>query len=260
MTARAEVEKLARALEVDPGRLAALEGEAPADIRALRHAVADALFEADRRHFLRVAAAARVIPVALAAKLAEHALGPLLAARVTGLIDPSQARDIARRLSPGFLAEVAVRLDPRHAAEVIAGIPAQLIARTAAELEDRGEHVAMGLFVAHVADEALAATIDVLSDDALLRVGYLLEAPERLDSIVASLPDERIECLIVIAWDDDRWDELLGLGLHLGDEQRARVVALGDELGARPVLEEAVRRDPALGPAAQALLVGREAA
>ena len=115
MNARAEVEKLARVLHVDPARLEALEGCAPEAIRELRTATTDALFEADRHHFVRVAAAAKVIPASLAAKLAEHALGPLLAARVAGLIEPEQGQDLARRLPPSFLADVAVELDPRHA-------------------------------------------------------------------------------------------------------------------------------------------------
>jgi hypothetical protein len=260
MRTRAEVEKLARALGTDPERLAALEACAPDDVRALRHAVADTLFEAGRRHFARAAAAAKVLPAALAAKLGEHALGPLLAARTVALLDPGQAHDLARRSSPCFLADVAVHLDPRHADEMIAGLPAGLIAAAAAELERRGERVAMGTFVGHLGDDALAATVDVLSDDALLHVGFLLEAPERLDAIVAGLPDARVTGIIEIAMREGRWTELVGIAEHLGPEQVARVVALGEEVGARKPLAAAARRDPALRAAAAPLLRRRRAA
>ena len=226
MRAAAEVEKLARALHAEPERLAALEALAPHDIRALRHAVTDALLETDQHHFTRVAEAAKALPAAVAAKLAEKALGPLLAARVAALLDAHQALDLVSRLSPAFLADVALELDPRQAHELIVALPAGPIAAAAAELDRRGEHVAMSMFVGHLSDEALHATVAVLSDDALLRVGFLLEAPERLDAIYAELSDERIDALVALAAREDRWTELVGITDELGHAQKLRMAAL----------------------------------
>ena len=226
---RAELEKLARALKLeDTDDLEDLVALGADDIRALRHAVTDMLLEADLHHFHRVAALARKIPSKIAARLAEDALGPLLAARVAGLIDIGLAHDITRRLSSGFLADTAIELDPRQAHEVIARLPADLIAASAAELDARGEHIAMSMFVGHLSEEALAAVLDVLSPDALLRVGFLIEEPDRLDEIVALIPDECLADMARVAADEDRWDEVDGITAHLGPEQRARVAATYD--------------------------------
>jgi hypothetical protein len=226
--ARAEVEKLARALGAHPDDLGDLADAHPHDIRGLRHAVTDSLYEADRHHFARVAAVAKAVPVALAAKLAEHALGPLLAARVAGLVDTDLACNLARRLPPDFLAHIAVQLDPRQATAILSCLPADLVAAGARELDERGEHVAMSMFVGHLSDGTLHATVDVLSDEALLTVGFLIEAPERLDAVFAALPDERIEAIIALAAEQDRWDELEGIHEHLGPQQRARAERLRD--------------------------------
>ena len=226
MRSEAEVDKLARALHADPQRLAALTALAPHDIRGLRHAVTDALLEADQHHFSRVAEAAKALPTAIAAKLAEKALGPLLAARVAALLSVDQTLDLISRLPPAFLADVALELDPRQAHDLIVALPAGPIAGAAAELDRRGEHIAMSMFVGHLNDEALAATVAVLSDDALLRVGYLLEAPERLDWIFAGLGDDRVAAIVDLAAREDRWTELTGITDELGTSQQLRVAAL----------------------------------
>ena len=226
---RAELEKLARALGLGgPDRLEALATLAPEDVRDLRHAVTDMLLEADLHHFRRVAAFAKAVPVAVVARLAEGALGPLLAARVAALVDVPFALDITRRLSPGFLADVAVELDPRQAEEVIAGLPADVIASAARVLDERGEHIAMGMFVGYLSDDALAAVIDVLSADALLGVGFLIEEPDRLDDIVALLPDACLDEMALLAAREDRGDELDGIERHLSGTQLARLRGVGE--------------------------------
>ena len=226
---RAELIKLARLLDTPPERLAGLDGVPPAALRKLREQIADALFEADRPHFERVVAAAKVIPGPLAARLTERALGPLLGARAATLLEPSQAAEMARRLSPTFLADLAVRLDSRHAGQQIGGLPAELVAEIAAELCRRREHVAMAGFVGHLDDEALLATLTVLDDDALLGIGFLMEDTQRLRAIVTLLPDERIAGLIALAEDEGRVDELIEVVSRLGKRQRARAVRLAAE-------------------------------
>jgi hypothetical protein len=232
LAAQAEIEKLARVLGVEADRLPPLEVCAPADVRALRRQVADTLLEADRRQFARVAGLGKVAPAGLVARLAERALGPMLVARAAGLADPSLACEIARRVSPDFLADIAVELDPRHAREAIAGLPPERIAAAAALLERRGELTAMGVFVGHLSEEALSATLGRLSTDALLRVGFLMEAPERLDEIVAQLPDERLAALVTLAEEENRWEELLGIASHLGEHQRHRLADASTRLAA----------------------------
>jgi hypothetical protein len=222
----AEVEKLARCLAADPERLAALETCPPKALRKLRHQVADHLLEADRTAFSRAAAASSSVPAAVAAKMAEKALGPLLTARVAALVDEDRIFGIVKRLPDDFLAEVALELDPRHARHVLLSIPPERMADVAAELDERGEHVAMSGFCAHITPDALAAVVDVLSPDALLRVGYLLEAPDRLDGIVAGLSDERLTAVVELAEAEGREEELAGICKHLKARQRRRVEAV----------------------------------
>jgi hypothetical protein len=222
----AEVEKLARCLAAEPERLAALEACPPKALRKLRHQVADHLLEADRTAFSRAAAASSSVPAAVAAKMSEKALGPLLTARVAALVDEDRIFGIVKRLPDEFLAEVALELDPRHARHVLLSIPPERMADVAAELDERGEHVAMSGFCAHITPDALSAVVDVLSPDGLLRVGYLLEAPERLDGIVAGLSDERLTAVVELAETEGREEELAGICQHLKPRQRRRVEAV----------------------------------
>jgi hypothetical protein len=232
----AEITKLARALEVEPDELEYLEAVTPETVRELRYAVADAMFEAGRPHFARIAAAAKVMPGGIGSKLAQHALGPLLGARAAVMLHPDQARDLAKRLPSAFLADVAIHIDVRHAGDIIAAAPADRIAKTAAELDRRKEFVAMAGFVGSLTDEALELTLPLLSDDAMLRTGFLLEHPERLDVIVAQLPDERLVAMAEIASDEGRIGELVSIVDHLGAEQRQRVVDLARDAGADDIL------------------------
>ena len=83
----AEIQKLAYGLGVPPERLAALATVAPEDLRALRKQLSEALFQADKVHFAKVAALSRAVPVSLAAKIAESVLPPLIGARAAELLD-----------------------------------------------------------------------------------------------------------------------------------------------------------------------------
>lgn len=226
LRSRAEVEKLARCLGTDPDRLSGLEACTPKELRKLRHQVGDHLLEVDRTPFARAAAAASAVPAAIAARMSEKALGPLLTARVAALVDEDKVIGIIRRLPDTFLADVAVELDPRHARHVLLGIAPERMADAAAELDRRGEHVAMSGFVSYLTPEALSAVIDVLSADALLRVGYLLEAPERLNGIVASLSDECLIEIVELAAAEGRESELDGIQEHLKPRQAQRLDAL----------------------------------
>ncbi len=158
--------------------------------------------------------------------MAEKALGPLLTARVAALVDEDKVIGIIRRLPDPFLADVAVELDPRHTRHVLLGIAPERMAAAAAELDRRGEHVAMSGFVSYLTPDALNAVIDVLSADALLRVGFLLEAPERLNGIVAGLSDECLTEIVELAAAEGREDELDGIAEHLKPRQAQRVDSL----------------------------------
>lgn len=226
LAARAEVLKLADLLGTDPAGLDYLAGAPPEDLAALREQVTDVLFDGDRPTLKRLADAAAFLPVALLATMAEKAIGPLLCGRLTGMIDTDRAIAVAARLPTEFLAQVATETDPRRAATIIAGLPGEQVSDVGAVLVDRGEYVAMGRFAGYVSDEALAASIATIGDADLIRVAFVLEGKDRLDALIALLPDERLAEVVLVADEQELWPEALDLLAHLGPEQLDRVARL----------------------------------
>lgn len=233
LESKAEVAKLARLLDADPDSLAFLERVPPEDLRVLRDQATDVLFDADLGALQRMAAASRVIPVPLLAKIAEGVFGPLLCARIAGLIDPPRAVDIAARLEPAFLADVAVSLDPRRATDVIARMPVEQIVAVASELLSREEFVTMGRFVGHLSEEALSAALALADEAALLRIAFVLEGKERLGDVLGMLSGKRLAAVIKVAGRDDLWAEVLDLLANVSD-RRSSPAAGGARRGRDP--------------------------
>jgi hypothetical protein len=226
LEARAEILKLERLLGEQRGELAFLEHVSAEDLRELRERATDTLFDGDRHVLQRVAAAGRKLPVGLVATIGHHAFGALLCARVTGLLDPERAVDVAEHLPPEFLADVAQHLDPRRATAVISHIPTNRVVQVAAELDARGEHVAMGRFVAHLSDEALVGCFGVLDDASVLRIAFVLEGKDRLDRVVELLPDGRLEGVVRAAGAEGLWPEALDLVGHLSEARQIEVAQI----------------------------------
>jgi hypothetical protein len=235
-----EIVRLARLVGAQPQELDYLRHADPQDIRDLREQVTVVMFDADRQMLQRVAAASRLVPAKLAALVGERAFGALLCARLTGLLEPSRAVDIAAKLPTPFLADLAAQLDPRRASRVIAEIPPRQIAEITKLLAAREEHVVMGGFVGHLSEAALRAAIAVVSDAALLHTAYVVESKGSLGALVATLPDERLERIIATAASDDLWIEALDVLRHVSERQRGQ---LGDIAAAQPdaVLDSMVR-------------------
>jgi hypothetical protein len=228
----AERRKLAHVLDVDSGRLAMLAELPPADVRELRAQLAEALFQADRHHFARIATLARTVPGAVLAKLTEGALPPLIAARTAELLEPHRAAELVGRLSLGYLADVAAAMDAGRAAAVVEAMPPQIVARVGTELARRGEWVVMGGFVAHVSEPALRAAVAELTGEQLLRISFVLEDLARLDSIGAMLTDAQRDGMLAGAAEHELWRELDDLVANLAAEH---VRALADRVSATAV-------------------------
>jgi hypothetical protein len=225
LQAHAEVMKLARLLQREPASLAYLEPLSVKDLRELRERLTETLFDAHSGSLRRLAAASRLLPVGLSASMGESVFGALLSARLTGLLDPGRAAEMAAKLPTPFLADVAVEMDPRRASDMISRIAADQIAQITAELMARGEYVTMGRFVGHLSDGALAAAVAAMDDRSLLGVVFVLEDKTELPALVAVLPDSRVAGVIQAAADNDLWVEALDLLDHLLPEQRADMVA-----------------------------------
>jgi hypothetical protein len=223
--AAAELLKLAHALDVDPSRVAMVAGLPADDLRALRAQVTEALFQADRHFFARMAALTKTVPGSVAAKLSEAVLPPIVAARTAELLEPERAADFAGRLSEKYLADVSTFLDAARAPEIVAAIPPERVRTVAVELARRGEWIVIGSFVAQVTDEALAAAVAEFDGEQLLRIGFVLDDLSRLDKIGGYLTDRQIDDLLAAAGEFGLWIELQELLEHFAPERVARLAA-----------------------------------
>jgi hypothetical protein len=225
--ARAELLKLARLLRREPDALQYLEQIPAEDLRRLREQVTELLFTANGQALSRLAAASKLLPIRVVATIGERAFGPVLAARISGLLDPARAAEMADTMPIEFLADTAAELDPRRASDVIARIPPDRIALVTRELIRREEYVTMGRFVGHLPDAAVRAAFGELDDEALLRVAFVLESKETLDHLVSLLPQSRRESIVEEAAREQMWLEVLDLLIHLGETNRQAFMQLG---------------------------------
>jgi hypothetical protein len=231
LQAHAEVLKLARLLGREPGELAYLERLPPADLRALRDGVTETLYDANGSALGRLAAASRLLPAGVTATIGQRAFGPLLSARLAGLLETAKAVDVATKMPPPFLADVAVELDPRRASDLIASIAPALIGQITAELVARREYVTMGRFVGHLSDEAIAASLATMDDEAVLQVAFVLEDRAQLKRLLGKLPKERWAGVIAAAERERLWLEALDMLNHLSKRQRKDMVLAALALG-----------------------------
>lgn len=219
----AEILKLERLLTLPAGELAFLESVPSSELRDLRDQVTNSLFDAGEKMLTRLGAAAKLLPSPLVATIAEKSFGPLLCARAAGKVDPSKAIDVSKRLSPVFLADATIELDPRRVAAIIAGVPTSLVKPVSAELGKRREFVTMGRFLAYVPDDAIAAALEVLDDEAVLRTAFVLEHKEALNNAIGVLPPARLPGVLKTAAVHDLWPEALDLLGHLRQDLLIRV-------------------------------------
>ena len=221
---RVEVVKLARLLGLDgPESLACVQQVPASELRNYRDAVTDLLYEDSRALMQRAAAAARLLPAHTLATIGERALGPLICARITGLLDPDRAAEISRHFSIDFLAQLAAELDPRRAVDVVVSTPPDRVLAIALAMAARGEHVAMGRFVAHLDHSTLAGCIEALSDEDLLRVSFVLEAKERIIEIFDLVGLGRMQRVLDGADSQGLGEEALDLLDHLDVRQRKQL-------------------------------------
>lgn len=221
---RAETAKLARLLGLDgPESIEYLRGVPADELREYREAVTDLLYDDDRELLARTAEGARLLPARTVAKIGERALGPLVCAHITGLLDPARAAEVSRHFSIEFLAQLAAEMDPRRAVEVVVSTPAQRVLEIAVAMSARGEHVAMGRFVAHLDDETLAACLEQLSDADILRVAFVLEGAQPHARIFELVGLERMRRMLDDADSEGLSEQASYLLEHLSAPQRKQL-------------------------------------
>ena len=222
---QAELRKLAHTLDVEVAQLRMLDALPAEDLRILRAQIGEAMFQADKHHFTRVAALSKTVPPAVTAKLTEAVLPPLLAARTAELLEPARAGELVTRVGDRYLADVAAVMDPARAPQVIAAIPPDRVATVGLELARRGEWVAMGAFVSHISPEALRVSIARYDGAQLLRIGFVLDDRSRVDTIGGLLTDAQVDDVLAAAAAGDLWAELAEMVAHLTGTRSARISA-----------------------------------
>ncbi len=198
LVARAELTKLARALGLPPSRVEFLARLPVEDLRRLRAAVSAALFDRHRAGFQRMAAASRLLPIGVLARIAEATMPPMLAARIAAEMSPERAAELATKLGTDYLADVCVELDPRRATPIVAALPLPVVVAVAGELVRRDEYLTIGRFVDAASDAVISAVLDALmGDEPLLRIAFYVESPDQLARVVGLLPDARLRGVVL---------------------------------------------------------------
>jgi hypothetical protein len=194
---RSETAKLARLLGLeDRQALAFLLAVPAAELRDYREAVTDLLYDDDQELLQRAADVSRLLPTRTLAAISERALGPLICARLTGLLDPHRAAEISNHFTVDFLAQLAAELDPRRAGEVVSAIATETVVAVSLLMAANGEHVAMGRFVAYLDEAALGRCVEALGDEDLLRMVFVMEGDERLTLLFEMIGAERADQML----------------------------------------------------------------
>ncbi len=222
---RAELIKLSHTLGVSETQVAFLSALDSATLRALRVAVQASLFEKHRGLFRKLAAASKLLPVVLMAKIGELAFSPILIARIANEMEADRAVDTAVRMSTPYLADVCRHLDPACTGDILRKMPADHVCRVAMELLRRREYVVMGRFLDAISPQALQVTVASINDHAaMLQIGFFVESKYRLNDVIDLLDDMRIEDLVrtAHAQPDVLWREAMTLMAYIDAPRRRR--------------------------------------
>jgi len=247
---RAELIKLSRLLGASEEQVAFLAPLGVAALRQLEDRASAALYDEYRSAFQGLADAGKLLPASLVARMSELVFGPMLSARISGLMEPGRAVEVALKLKTRFLADICVEMDPRSAAELLRRMPPKVIVEVAQLLLQRREYVTMGRFVDDLTDEAIRAVTDSIKDDeALVRIGCFVERPERLDEVVALLGAERVRRVVAAVAAGTPEVQAAGLAMmsQLSTRQlgRFRDAAIGLGLPVLNALVAALQREQA---------------
>lgn len=203
----AQLLKLARTLGVPVDQLAYLTEVPDQDLREFRLQVADLFLDGQEAGLHRVAQAARVIPTPIIAKMVARNRSALLAARMSGVLDPSHAVDVAKRLPVDLLADIAAVLDPRHSAAIIGGLPEATIVAIGTELAAREDWITLGDLLVSVLDPAARATTAALDGLALVRTAVLVDDATDLKRFVNLAAEDKLVEMLRATADHDLWSE-----------------------------------------------------
>ncbi|UGT62320.1 hypothetical protein [Nocardia asteroides] len=193
---RAAVTALARLLGVTAERIGYLTDVPAADLAALRILVSDRIFGITEEAGLSsVAAATRLVPPQIAAKVATRNDSPLMTAHLAAVMEPARAAAVAQRLTPQYLARVATYLDLARSGAVIAALPVPLAVEVARELVTAADHPTLAGMLDIATAAQLRGCLAELDPAVLASAAELLSGPESIARVADSAPPELAERL-----------------------------------------------------------------
>ncbi len=223
---QAEREKLSRLLDTSAEELEVLDTIGVSGMRQLRTTVEAHIFDRGAKRFAGLAKSSRMLPGKISGLIAQRALGPRLAAQVTGLLEPELAVNLSKHISIPFQADLCQFLDPRRAGPVLRAMPVSVVVETSRELVSREEYITMARFVDDLLDAQIQAVSAILAADALLWIGFYIESGQRLSSLMAMLDDAAVLDTMRVAAANDWWPQSLSIMARVNEATAMRMTHL----------------------------------
>lgn len=226
---KAELAKLSRVTGMAPDQLQHLAVVGSTDLRAFRYMVIDQIFEYNESKLKNLAAASKLVPVPIIAKLAPMYFEPKLAAAMAGLVDEDKSVKLMSKLPLSYLADCSPHVDPRKIGGIASKISPDLTALLAPELIARGEQVTLGQFIEYVTPQMLEAVLPVLDDKALLQIATFAENKDKLNDIIP-LVWGRIPSVFFAAAENNMWADALNLFTEVSADLRVQLADMAAQM------------------------------
>ncbi|MEC7119896.1 MAG: hypothetical protein VXW65_08355 [Pseudomonadota bacterium] len=247
LATQAELDKLARVLDVSVEELTFMQHMPVDALRHLRLALVERLLTQNRLQLQWLVRWAVWLPVWLCVLMARYWLDAALTANIANRLPAKKVNLMAQHLPVVVLAEVAGHLEPRTARELLRLLAPERIVAIARVLLQHRDYMTMGRFVGLLSDTVIsrvAAAIEHESD--LLEIAFYIESTERLDHLVQVLPEARIRRALLLISDPTKravWPKLLALmnGINYGLKRRLGDLAVRQGEGVLSALVDAAQ-------------------
>ena len=199
LVTRAQLELLARTLHVPVERIQYLERLDATEIKSLRDAMSNFLFDEHAETFKRISAIVPLAPLSIFIPIIERMVPPMMAGRAAGAIGvahPKKAAPSLMLLSTTYAADSAPYMDPRAVEKLVDYAPPGPVVDIANEIIRRQDFATAGMFVEYATPELVRAVEQGVQDDeGLLRTGAYVLSGETVSSVVRLIRDNSIERL-----------------------------------------------------------------
>lgn len=188
--------QIARMLECEAAEFTYLGRLTPAQRATLRRQLEVHLHGAGEPALGQLAGASALVPAALAARIVQRVLGPLVTAMLAHRVPHERAVAIMAHLAPDYLAEVAQHLCAEDCAELIEQIPAAHLEAVIEALRARGDHLTIAALLAHLQEAVMVRICATLDAEVLAELLMLAADPLRLAEAARDTIPEQFEAAL----------------------------------------------------------------